>query len=65
MLAFIDPPALPALRTAGIFFLIIDLLVGAYFFRNRRQFSVVAKRLRAGFSPWGRGSNDCRNDFRL
>jgi hypothetical protein len=37
MLAFIDRSALPVLRTAGILFLIIDLLVGAYFFRNRRQ----------------------------
>lgn len=38
MLARIYPSALPGLRTAGIFFLIIDLLVGAYFFRNRHQF---------------------------
>lgn len=38
MLAFIDPSALPALRTAVIFFLIIDLIVGAYLFRRRHQF---------------------------
>ena len=38
MLAFIDPSALPALRIAGIFFLIIDLLAGAYIFRNRHRF---------------------------
>jgi hypothetical protein len=29
MIAFIDPAALPALRIAGTFFLIINLLAGA------------------------------------
>jgi Na+/H+ antiporter NhaD/arsenite permease-like protein len=37
MLVFIDPSALPALRTAGIVFLIIDLLTAVYIFRNRRR----------------------------
>jgi len=37
MTAFIDPSALPALRAAGIFFLIIDILAGAYIFRNRHR----------------------------
>jgi Na+/H+ antiporter NhaD/arsenite permease-like protein len=37
MLVFIDPSALPALRTAGIVFLIIDLLAAVYIFRNRRR----------------------------
>lgn len=38
MLALIDPAALPALRIAGTFFLIINLLALAYIFRNRRRF---------------------------
>jgi hypothetical protein len=38
MLAAISPEALPALRIAGTFFLIINLIGGAYFFRNRRRF---------------------------
>jgi ABC-type branched-subunit amino acid transport system permease subunit len=38
MLALINPAALPALRIAGTFFLIINLLGGAYIFRNRRRF---------------------------
>jgi ABC-type branched-subunit amino acid transport system permease subunit len=38
MLAAINPVALPALRIAGTFFLIINLLGGAYIFRNRHRF---------------------------
>jgi len=38
MLAFIDPAAVPALRIAGTFFLIINILAGLYVFRNRRRF---------------------------
>jgi hypothetical protein len=37
MLAFIDPSALSAPRTTAIFFLIIDLLAGAYILHNRRR----------------------------
>ena len=38
MLAQINPVALPALRIAATFFLIINLLGGAYIFRNRHRF---------------------------
>jgi hypothetical protein len=38
MLAAINPEALPALRIAGTIFLIINLIGGAYFFRNRHRF---------------------------
>ena len=38
MLSLINPAALPALRIAATFFLIINLLVGAYIFRNRHRF---------------------------
>ena len=38
MLALINPAALPALRIAATFFLIIYLLFGAYIFRNRHRF---------------------------
>ncbi|HEU5313880.1 MAG TPA: hypothetical protein VFU08_08645 [Candidatus Udaeobacter sp.] len=38
MLALINPAALPALRIAGTFFLIINLLGIIYIFRNRRRF---------------------------
>jgi hypothetical protein len=38
MLAVIKPEVLPALRIAGMFFLIINLLGGAYVFRNRDRF---------------------------
>jgi hypothetical protein len=38
MLALIKPDVLPALRIAGMFFLIINLLGGAYLFRNRHRF---------------------------
>jgi hypothetical protein len=38
MLAEINPVALPALRIAATFFLIINLLGGAYIFRNRHRF---------------------------
>jgi hypothetical protein len=38
MLALINPEALPALRIAGTFFLIINLLGGVYIFRNRHRF---------------------------
>ena len=34
----INPTALPALRIAGMFFLVINLLAGAYIFRNRHRF---------------------------
>ena len=38
MLALINPAALPALRIAGTFFLIINLLAIVYIFRNRHRF---------------------------
>ena len=38
MLADINPVALPALRVAGTFFLLVNLAAGAYFFRNRHRF---------------------------
>ena len=38
MLATINPAALPALRTAGTLFLIINLLGGTYIFLNRHRF---------------------------
>ncbi len=38
MLALINPSALPALRTAATFFLIVNLIGGAYIFRNRHRF---------------------------
>jgi len=38
MLALIDPVALPALRIAATFFLLINLIGGAYIFRNRHRF---------------------------
>jgi hypothetical protein len=38
MLALINPVGLRALRIAGMIFLIINLLGGAYIFRNRRRF---------------------------
>jgi hypothetical protein len=38
MLALINPVALPALRIAATFFLLIYLLGGAYIFRNRHRF---------------------------
>jgi hypothetical protein len=38
MLAAIDPTALPALRIAGTFFLLINILAFIYIFRNRRRF---------------------------
>jgi hypothetical protein len=34
----INPEALPALRIAAMFFLVINLLGGAYIFRNRHRF---------------------------
>jgi len=37
-LALINPAVLPALRTAATFFLIINLIGGAYIFRNRHRF---------------------------
>ena len=37
MIALIDPAALPALRTAATFFLIINLLAGVYVIRNWRR----------------------------
>ena len=38
MLAQINPQALTALRIAATFFFIINLLAGAYIFRNRHRF---------------------------
>jgi hypothetical protein len=38
MLATINPAALPALRIGATFFLIVNLLGGAYIFRNRHRF---------------------------
>jgi hypothetical protein len=38
MLAQIDPQALAALRVAATFFFIVNLLGGAYIFRNRHRF---------------------------
>ena len=38
MLALINPAALPALRIAATFFFIINLIGGAYIFRNRHRF---------------------------
>jgi hypothetical protein len=38
MLAQINPTVLPALRIAATFFFIINLLFGAYIFRNRHRF---------------------------
>ena len=34
MIAYINPTVLPALTIAGIFFLIVNLLAGAYVIRN-------------------------------
>ena len=38
MLAQINPQALAALRVAATFFFIVNLLGGAYIFRNRHRF---------------------------
>jgi hypothetical protein len=38
MLALINPVALPALRIAATFFLLINLVGGTYIFRNRHRF---------------------------
>jgi hypothetical protein len=38
MLALINPTALPALRFAGTFFLVINILAMVYIFRNRHRF---------------------------
>ena len=38
MLALINPAVLPALRIAATFFLIINLIGGAYIFHNRHRF---------------------------
>jgi len=38
MLALINQAALPALRIAGTLFLLINLVGGAYIFRNRHRF---------------------------
>jgi ABC-type branched-subunit amino acid transport system permease subunit len=38
MLAIINPTALPALRFAGTFFIIINILAMVYIFRNRHRF---------------------------
>ena len=38
MLALINPAALPALRIAATFFLLINILAMVYIFRNRHRF---------------------------
>lgn len=38
MLALINPEALPALRIAATFFLIVNIIGGTYIFRNRHRF---------------------------
>ena len=38
MIALINPAALPALRIAATIFFIINLIGGAYIFRNRHRF---------------------------
>lgn len=38
MLALINPAALPALRVAATFFLLINVLGGTYLFLNRHRF---------------------------
>jgi hypothetical protein len=38
MIASVNPTAVPALTIAGIFFLIVYLLAGAYVWRHRGQF---------------------------
>ena len=38
MLAQIDPSVLPALRIAGTFFLIVNVVGGTYIFRNCHRF---------------------------
>lgn len=38
MIAVVNPAAVPALTIAGIFFVIVYLLAGAYFWRHRREF---------------------------
>jgi len=38
MLAQINPVALPALRIAATFFLLVNLIAGVYIFRNRHRF---------------------------
>jgi hypothetical protein len=38
MLALINPVALPALRIAATFFLLVNLLGGTYLFLNRHRF---------------------------
>jgi amino acid transporter len=37
MIAYINPAAVPALTVAGIFFVIVYLLAGAYVWRHRRE----------------------------
>ena len=37
MIALVDPAALPALRTAATFFLIINVIAGAYIIRHWRR----------------------------
>jgi len=37
MIAFINPAAVPALTIAGIFFVVVYVLAGAYVWRRRRQ----------------------------
>ena len=38
LVGVINPAALPALRIAGALFLMINLVAGAFFFRNRHRF---------------------------
>ena len=38
MLSLINPAALPALRIAATFFLLVNVIGGVYIFRNRHRF---------------------------
>jgi hypothetical protein len=52
MLSQINPAALPALRIAAMFFLIINLIGGAYIFRNRHRFSIEIQTYRRILNPF-------------
>ena len=57
MIALINPAALPALRIAGALFITINLLGGAWFFRNRHRFF--------DRDPQVAGDNDATRHVRL
>jgi hypothetical protein len=57
MIASINPAALPALRTVGALFIVIYLLAGAWFFRNRHRFF--------DRDPQVAGDNDATRHVRL